>query len=98
MQSTRQVRDPQWVGRRSHRFLAAEHVNRRLWKKLIDVKKIGSAKHVERHRHRLGRFREVILLPGVQFLELSQVELGKRFLEKRGVVLRRGIAGEQRER
>ena len=65
---------------------------------MIDVKKIGSAKHVERDRHRLGRFREVVSLPGVQFLELSLVEFGERVLEKCGVILPRGIGREHCER
>ena len=68
------IRDPQRIGRRPHRFLPAEDVDRSPRKELIDIKEIGTAKHIERDRNGPRRLREISVFPRVQFLELAQIE------------------------
>ncbi len=59
VEGSSQVLDSQRIGRRPHRFLAAKDVNRGFGKELIDIKKIGPAKHVVRHRDRLERLWQI---------------------------------------
>src|SRR4029077_15216903 len=98
VQRSGQVRDAEWIGWRAHRFLAAENVNRCVREKLVHVKKIRSAKHVEGDRYRCVGFGKICGLPKPKFLELAHVELGKRVFKKSRVFLPGGIVREWGER
>src|SRR5256886_10042727 len=71
-----EVCDAQRIRRRTHRFLPAKDVHRGTRKKLIDVEKIGTTKHIERDRNRLRCLWKISALPRVQLLKLAQVEVG----------------------
>src|SRR5207247_8922030 len=97
-QSAGEIRYAQWIGRWSHRFFPAKHINRSFWKKLIDVEKIRPAEHVKRHRDGLQRFWKIRFLPCVQFLKLPYIQLLKLFFKKSGVRLPLRVARKRRKR
>ena len=68
------IRNTQRIRRRPHCFLPAKHIHRGARKKLIDIKKIWPAEHVELNGNRLHDLWEISLFPCVQFLELAQIK------------------------
>ena len=93
-----EVRDAQRIRWWPHRLLSAKHIYGCFRKKLVDIKKIGTAEHIKRNRNRLCRFWKISLLPRVQFSEFAQIEFGELFLKKCGMLLPCRIARERRER
>ena len=69
-----------------------------LWKKLIGVEEIRTAKHVEDGRDGLDRVRHITRFPLANAGELASVEFRPGLVEETGVPLPSRVLGEDDER